>query len=204
MSSITRAIIAILVLSERLKNELRHSWLSSGRQESVAEHTWQMAFMALLCAEHLDHPVDLAKTLKMILIHDLVEAITGDIPVTEISERKNLKAVRERETMDSISKMIPGEISKEIFFLWHEFEECTSPEAKFAKALDNLEAQIQHNLADLETWEENEFDLVYTKMNRYCTHDKFLDALCRETISQAEERMKKFGRNPEEIRSRCR
>ena len=73
-------ILRLLHLSERLKVELRHSWLSNGRQESVAEHCWQMALMALVMHRYLEHPVDLEETLKMILIHDLVEALAGMFP----------------------------------------------------------------------------------------------------------------------------
>src|ERR1700741_2960386 len=94
MESVSR-ILNFLALSERLKLELRHSWLSNGRQESVAEHSWQMALMALLMHRHLEHPVDIAKTLKMILVHDLVEAEVGDVPFFETGERKRLKAARE-------------------------------------------------------------------------------------------------------------
>jgi hypothetical protein len=64
-------ILEFLGLSERLKRELRHSWLSDGRRESVAEHTWQMALVALLAYRHLEHPVDIGRVLKIILVHDL-------------------------------------------------------------------------------------------------------------------------------------
>ena len=87
-------ILAVLKLAERLKSELRHSWLSSGRRESVAEHTWQMALMAVLMHRHLEHPVDLERTLAMITVHDLVEAIAGDVPFFETGERKAMKRPR--------------------------------------------------------------------------------------------------------------
>lgn len=73
-------ILQFLALSERLKRELRHSWLSDGRRESVAEHTWQMALIALLAYRHLEQQVEIGRVLKMILVHDLVEAIAGDVP----------------------------------------------------------------------------------------------------------------------------
>lgn len=69
-------ILKLLQLSERLKFELRHSWLSNGRRESVAEHTWQMALMAMAMHRHLEHEVDLERSLKIVLVHDLVEALT--------------------------------------------------------------------------------------------------------------------------------
>src|SRR5438093_11708878 len=75
MENEARRILEFLGLSERLKRELRHSWLSDGRRESVAEHTWQMALVALLAYRHLEHPVDIGRVLKIILVHDLVEAL---------------------------------------------------------------------------------------------------------------------------------
>ncbi|MBN8999319.1 MAG: HD domain-containing protein, partial [Rhizobiales bacterium] len=67
------ALLEFFALAERLKMELRHSWLSNGRQESVAEHTWLMALMAITLAPTLEHPVDLGHVLKLIIVHDLAE-----------------------------------------------------------------------------------------------------------------------------------
>ena len=83
-------LVDVLALAENLKTEMRHSWLSNGRQESVAEHTWMMSVAAVLMAPHLQHPVDLGQTLKLIALHDIAEAITGDIPYFEESARKTL------------------------------------------------------------------------------------------------------------------
>ena len=84
-------ILSFLKLSERLKCELRHSWLSNGRQESVAEHSYQMALMAILIHPHLDQKPNLEKTLKMALVHDLVEAIVGDVPFLKKVNAKKKK-----------------------------------------------------------------------------------------------------------------
>ena len=161
-------------LSERLKLELRHSWMSNGRRESVAEHTWHMALLAMLVDRHLEHPVDTERTLKMILVHDLVEAEAGDVPVFETGPRQDSKRERERAAMRRIRDLLDPETGAEISDLWYEFEDAETPEAKLVQALDHLEVQMQHNLADLGTWEEVEYDLVYTKMDRHCAHDRFL------------------------------
>src|SRR5882672_5724244 len=116
------AILQFLALSERLKRELRHSWLSDGRRESVAEHTWQMALMALLAHRHLEQPVDIGRVLKMIIVHDLVEAIAGDVPYFEEGTRKKLKAEREHAAIEEIRRRVAGETGQELFDLWHEFE----------------------------------------------------------------------------------
>jgi putative hydrolase of HD superfamily len=203
MESEAVRILDFLTLSERLKRELRHSWLSDGRRESVAEHSWQMALIALLAYRHLAHPVEISRVLKMILVHDLVEALAGDVPFFEASERKQLKAERERAAIEEIRSRIAGETGQEIFELWHEFEARATDEAKFATALDHLEVQIQHNLADLETWEPVEYDLVYTKMDKGCAHDAFLAALCAAVKAQAESKMAAAGLDVPSIRARA-
>jgi len=194
------SILDLVRLAERLKSELRHSWLSSGRRESVAEHTWQMALLALVSHRHLEHPVDIDRVLRMILVHDLVEAEVGDVPSFEVSARKLAKAETEQRAIARIRDMLDPATGGEIFALFQEYELCASPEAKFAKALDNLEVQIQHNLADLSTWEEIEYGLVYTKMDRHCAHDAFLRDLCGAVKRDAEEKMKAGGVDVEAVK----
>jgi putative hydrolase of HD superfamily len=195
-------ILNFLALSERLKLELRHSWLSNGRQESVAEHSWQMALMALLMHRHLAHPVDIEKTLKMILVHDLVEAEVGDVPFFDKSERKRLKAAREQQAIEKIRAALDPATGQEIYDLWQEYEAKATAEARFATALDHLEVQVQHNLADLATWEPIEYDLVYTKMDAPCAVDPFLAAFCAAVKEQAERKMRTGGTDPAAIRRR--
>jgi putative hydrolases of HD superfamily len=182
------AILEVLRLAERLKCELRHSWLSTSRRESVAEHTWQMALMALATHRHLEHPVAIDRALKMVLVHDLVEAEVGDVPFFETGPRKERKAALEQAAIAKIRGMLAPATGGEIYDLFQEYE-AVEAEAKFAKALDNLEVQLQHNLADISTWEEVEYALVYTKMDRLCSHDRFLGQLCDAIKREAEEKM---------------
>jgi putative hydrolase of HD superfamily len=195
-------ILEFLALSERLKLELRHSWLSDGRQESVAEHSWQMALMALLVHRHLAEPVEIGRVLKMVLVHDLVEAEVGDVPFFATGERKAGKAERERQAILSIRDRLPGPTGQEIHDLWHEYEDRKTAESRFAGALDHLEVQIQHNLAALATWEPIEHELVYTKMDRACAFDPFLEALCQAVKSQAEAKMAAGGVDVAEVKRR--
>jgi putative hydrolases of HD superfamily len=197
-----RTILDFLALAERLKCELRHSWLSNGRQESVAEHSWQMALMAMLMHRHLERPVDLGKTLKMILTHDLVEAEVGDVPYFDRSERKAKKAARERAAIELIRTRLGGAVGQEIYDLWHEYEAKQTLEAKFAGALDHLEVQAQHNLADIRTWTPIEYDLVYTKMDQACAHDPFLAAFCEAVKEQSEAKMRKAGIDVDGVKRR--
>jgi putative hydrolases of HD superfamily len=202
MTNDIQRILSVLRLAERLKSELRHSWLSSGRRESVAEHTWQMALMAVLMYRHLEHEVDLERTLAMIIVHDLVEAIAGDVPFFETGERKAMKRQRELEAIEEIRTMLPPASGELVAGLWHEFEGGTTPEARFAVALDNLEVQIQHNQADLATWLPLEHKLVYTKMDRPCAHDVFLAAFCAAVKAEAEAKMRAGGLDPDAVRAK--
>jgi putative hydrolases of HD superfamily len=197
-----RTILDFLALAERLKCELRHSWLSNGRQESVAEHSWQMALMAMLMHRHLEEPVDLGKSLKMILTHDLVEAEVGDVPYFDRSERRAMKAERERGAIELIRTRLGGAVGQEIYDLWHEYEAKATAEARFAGALDHLEVQAQHNLADIGTWTPIEYDLVYTKMDQACAHDRFLAAFCEAVKEQSEAKMRAAGVDVDGVRER--
>ncbi len=171
-----KGIMNLIRLSEKLKMEMRHSWLSDGRQESVAEHTWRVSLMAILVEPYLDKSVEMEKLLKMIIIHDLVEADAGDVPAFDTmgnAEMKALKQQREEGAIENIRDMIPGEVGLELYTLWHEFEAKGTYEAKVANALDKLEVQIQHNEADLSTWLDVEVDMTYA-MGRHVEFDSFL------------------------------
>jgi putative hydrolases of HD superfamily len=197
------SIMGVLSLAENLKTEMRHSWLSDGRRESVAEHTWLMSVAAVLMSPHLEHSVDLGQTLKLITLHDIAEAITGDIPYFEESSRKDTKLADEAEAMEKMCSMLPAASGKLLLELWREYEDCETPEAKFARALDKLEVQHQHNLAGLETWTEQELGLVYTKMDSECAHDASLKTLLAVIRSRAENKMEQGGINPAEIKARA-
>ncbi|MFD2515092.1 HD domain-containing protein [Pontibacter locisalis] len=156
-------VLEVLALAERLKFELRHSWLSNGRQESVAEHTWRMSLMVVLLEPYLDNELDTARTLKMVIVHDLVEAEAGDIPAFEVTtaKAKELKQIKELKAIENLRIKLGNGIGQHVYELWHEFEEKKTYEAKVANALDKLEVQIQHNHADISTWLEVEQELAF-------------------------------------------
>lgn len=196
------SVLQALRLSERLKFELRHSWLSNGRQESVAEHCWQMSFMAMLVHPFLTQKTNLEKSLKMIVVHDLVEALVGDVPFFESGPRKEMKAKREEEAIEKLRLELPAPCGEEVAALWHEFEERKTPEALFVKALDTLEVQLQHNMAAIETWLPVEHELVYTKLDAHCQHDPFLRELCGTIQGEAEEKLITAGVDVQAIKNR--
>lgn len=141
-------LLSFLHVAERLKCNTRHSFTSTGRQESVAEHSWRLALMALLLREEFPE-LDCDRVICMCLVHDLGEAVCGDIPSFEKEEADER---REREAVGKLLSTLPGSAGKEISALFAEMEEQKSGEAKLFRALDKLEAVIQHNEAPLSTW----------------------------------------------------
>ncbi|MEI5906790.1 HD domain-containing protein [Bacillus spongiae] len=181
----------IISLAEKLKYELRHSWISQGRQESVAEHTWRVSLMAILIEPYLDCKVDIAKLLKMIIIHDLIEAEACDVPAFDTmnnSTVKKQKVEREHQAIVKIKNTLPKELGEEVYNLWMEFEEKESYEAKVANALDKLEAQIQHNEADISTWLEIEKEMTFM-MGKHVEFDSFLKKFKDQIEQDGEEKM---------------
>lgn len=165
-------IIQFLHEVEKLKQELRHSWLKDWRQESVAEHTWRVALMALLIYSQLSQKVDLLKVLKMAIIHDINEAYVGDVPAfasnhysQKDDELNNIKLLLER---------FQSPIMQDIHDIWMEFEEQKTYESKFVKALDKIECRIQHNEADISTWSDIEFPRSLYAADKFCEFDEFI------------------------------
>lgn len=194
MKSELKSILEVITLAEKLKSEMRHSWLSDGRQESVAEHTWRMALMAVLLEPYLDEEVDTARMLKMILVHDLVEIEAGDIPAFQVltEEAKALKQQKEIKAIENLREKLGNGIGQHVYELWQEFEERFTYEAKVANALDKLEVRLQHNHADITTWLEVEQENVF-KMGDHTSFDSCLDQLKDLIQEQAVQKMEKAG-----------
>ncbi|WP_038559436.1 HD domain-containing protein [Terribacillus saccharophilus] len=187
-----RGIMQVLRLAEKLKFEMRHSWLSNGRQESVAEHTWRVGLMAVLIEPYIEEKLDMAKLLKMIMIHDLVEAEAKDVPAFDTlfdTERKEQKQLAEQTAMENIKAMLKEEPGKELQELWLEFEAKKTFEAKVANALDKLEAQLQHNEASIDTWLEVEREMVYL-LKPHTEFHPVLEDLRKMIVTEAEEKLK--------------
>lgn len=176
-----KELLDFLHIAEKLKCNTRHSYTSNWRHESVAEHSWRLALMALLMKDQIPG-VDMDKVLRMCLIHDLGEAITGDIPSfekTDANERTEAKAI------DGLVASLPQPLSGELAALFAEMEARETPEARVFKALDRMEAVLQHNEAPLETWIPLEYELNRTYGTEDAAPYPFLRALreqmCRDT-----------------------
>ena len=154
-------ILKFLHEAEKLKLVLRHSWMSTGRRESVAEHSWRMALMAMVLAPKLGHKINLEKVLQMILVHDVCEAYAGDH--WGFMPAKKDKFLLEKKGLAKILRTTDKKFAANVMSLFVEFETGKTPEAKFAGALDKLEVMIQHNEAKLKTWNkiERPSNLVY-------------------------------------------
>ena len=151
-------LLEILSVAEKLKCNTRHCYTSSGRHESVAEHSWRIALMAMLIAPEFPE-ADMNKVIRMCLIHDLGEAFTGDIPTFWKTEADTEK---EDAVFDRWVQTLPQETGEEFSALLTEMNALETVEAKIYKALDKMEAVIQHNESDIATWLPLEYDLQLT------------------------------------------
>lgn len=186
-----RTYLNFLNIAEKLKCNTRHSYTSSGRQESVAEHSWRLALMAYLLRDEFPD-VNMDKVIGMCLFHDMGEAVTGDIPCFEKTER-------DEKTEDNAVKRLlaelPGLCGQEAERLFAEMGELQTKEAKLYKALDKLEALIQHNEADISTWIPLEYELQMTYGTKECDFSEYLKKLrdvvredSRDKIKRASEK----------------
>ena len=152
--------LQILSVAEKLKCNTRHCYTSTGRHESVAEHSWRLALMAMLISgEEEFRSADMNRVIRMCLIHDLGEAFTGDSPAFDKSSSHEKT---EEQAYDQWVEGFPESQKKEFQELLREMKELKTTEAKIYKALDKLEALIQHNESDLSTWLPLEYDLQFT------------------------------------------
>jgi putative hydrolase of HD superfamily len=140
---------------DKLKTIVRRTYLlNSDRSENTAEHSWHLAMMAILLAEHANEPVDVARVVKMVLIHDIVEIDAGDTYFYDSAAELD-KAERERAAADRIFGILPRDQAQELRELWEEFEARRTPEARFALALDRFIPQL-HNYHTLgRSWAEH-------------------------------------------------
>ena len=192
-----RNVLELIKLGETLKMELRHSWLSNGRRESVAEHTWRVALMAMAIESSLPQKVNSEKLLKMIVIHDLVEAYAKDIPAFDTIhnvEAKQTKVENEIKAIEKIRDLVGGETGQLFYDYWFEFEHKTTYEAKVANALDKLEAQIQHNEADLETWLPIEMEMLFM-LDKHTDFDPVITSFKNLIVEDGITKLKTAGIN---------
>ena len=171
-----RKLLEILSVAERLKDATRHCYTKNGRQESVAEHSWMMTLMAVFMKDEFPE-VDMDKVIRMCIVHDLGEAFTGDIPTFE-KTYENEKT--EKELLNRWVNSLPENYMDEMMSLYQEMEKRETIEAKVFKAIDSLEALIQHNISDLSTWIPREYELNKTYADDKVEFSEYLKNLREE------------------------
>ena len=133
----------------------RQTYLTDGeRKENDAEHAWHMAIMTVLLAEYSNEPIDVLKTMKMVLLHDAIEIDAGDTYAYDAAGNQTKKE-REQKAADRIFPILPEDMAKEYRNLWEEFEESKTPEAKFAHVLDNAQPMLLNDASEGKSWREH-------------------------------------------------
>lgn len=180
-------VLEILHVAERLKCNTRHCDTSTGRRESVAEHSWRLCLFAMLLEQEPEfRSLDTGRVLRMCLIHDLGEAFTGDIPAFSKSAQDE---GREQGLYEDWIAQFPPANRAQFQALLAEMTALATPEAKLYKALDKLEAVIQHNEASLDSWLPLEYDLQRTYGQEAVEFSPYLRALKAEIDRWTEEKI---------------
>lgn len=180
-----RQYLDILHVAERLKDTLRHCTTSNNRTESVAEHSWRISLMAFLLKSEFPD-ADIGRVVEMCLIHDLGECFTGDIPAFL---KKDTDRAEEDHLLGQWIATLPAEVSKSMAALFEEMNAQETTEAKLYKALDKLEALIQHNESPINTWSENEYELNKTYAFDTVAFSQWLTDLRNEIVSDTLEKI---------------
>ena len=181
-------ILHFLRRSERLKDTVRSGYTTEGRQESVADHTWRLCIMAM-CLHDSFPDVDFAHLIKICLVHDLGEAVGGDIPAPEQSA-ENDKAQQERTDLIELLSPLPDRLKADVLDLWDEYEAAVTPEARLAKALDKLETLLQHTQGANPPDFDYRFNLQYGR--RFTTGNPTIEAI-RAVLDDETERRAREG-----------
>lgn len=154
--------VAFIKEIDKLKYIQRRTKLfNSDRHENDAEHSWHLAMMTIVLAEHSDKPIDVLKVMKMVLIHDIVEIDAGDIFLYD-TQNNHSNTEQELIAAKRIFGLLPKEQADEFIAIWLEFEEGITDEAKFAKSMDRFEPLLQNTSNNGGTWKE--FNVPYQKV----------------------------------------
>lgn len=187
----TRELLDFLLIAERLKDTTRHCYTSRGRRESVAEHSWMMTLIAFVISDEFKD-IDMNKVIKMCIIHDLGECFTGDIPTFEKNQKhRDVEDKLLSQWLDSISFKKTTEMKN----LFYEMDERKTVESKVYKAIDSLEALIQHNMSDISTWSANEFDLNLHYADDKVEFSTFLKKLREDIREDTTDKIKHSNKN---------
>ena len=181
-----RVLLEALNVAERLKDTTRHCYTRNGRHESVAEHSWMMTLMAFFMKDEFPE-ANMDKVIKMCIIHDLGECFTGDIPTFD---KTKANEQTEEDLLYTWVKSLPENVANEMCELYEEMVKRETVEAKIYKAIDGLEALIQHNISDLSTWIPHEYELNKTYANDKVAFSDYLKAVREEVLKDTLEKIR--------------
>lgn len=173
-----------------LRSVLRQTVLAGpglDRPENSAEHSWHLAMMAIVLAEHAPPGTDIGRVTGMVLVHDLVEIDAGDLFLYADQERQRQQEIAEQAAADRIFAILPADQAAVLRRLWDEFSERRTPEAKFARALDRLQPMLENLRAGGGTWRLHGItaDQVLTKVQLVEDGSPSLGRLARELVAEA-------------------
>lgn len=152
LDSRLRDHLTFLIEVDQLKTILRASPLAAAdRRENDAEHSWHLALMVMTLAEYADEPIDVGHTIKLVVVHDLVEIYAGDTPIYD-TELARSQQDREEAAADRLFGILPQDSGRALRALWDEFEARETPEARFAKAVDRFQPLLLNWMAKGGTW----------------------------------------------------
>ena len=180
-----QTFLNVMHVAERLKDVVRHGYSSGGRRESVAEHSWRITLMAYFLQDEFPE-ADMNRVIEMCLVHDLGECFTGDIPTflkTNADER------REEQLLSDWVRSLPEPYATRLNDLYAEMEALETQEAKIYKALDKMEAVLQHNEAHLSTWIPREYELNMTYGFDQAAFSPYLTALREQMLRDTKQKI---------------
>ena len=186
--------LSILAQAARLKTMTRHCWTQEDRKESVADHSWRITLMAMLLTgveEFSD--VDMNRVMEMCLVHDLGECFTGDIPTFL---KTNADEQWEEQLLFDWVRSLPEPYATRLNDLYAEMEALETQEAKIYKALDKMEAVLQHNEAPLSTWIPREYELNMTYGFDQAAFSPYLTALREQMLHDTKQKIENSKKAP--------
>ncbi len=182
-----RKLLDAILVTQRLKDTTRHCYTAGGRHESVAEHSWMMTLMAFLMRDEFPG-ADMDKVIRMCIIHDLGECFTGDIPAFDKTAAH--EKAEDAHLADWVATL-PAPYADEMQALYAEMAARQTLEAKIYKAIDGLEAVIQHNSSSLDTWIPLEYELNLTYANDKVAFSDYLSGLRKLVREDTEKKIAK-------------